>query len=555
MSKIFLSYRRDDSADATGRLYDRLAAHYSGENIFRDVDTIPLGVDFRTHLHEAVGRCGVLLAIIGRQWLSVTHSAGQRRLDDPRDFVRIEIEAALQRNIPVIPVLVQGATMPVVEDLPPSLQLLAFRNGIAVRPDPDFHRDVDRLIQYLDRLFTATPPAAVPASPQRKLTPQPTPAAAPKQQAEQKARELAGEGRFAEAVQELLRLPPALRSLALLDDLREQWRTQVHDEANRLAAAYDYAAAAEALEKLPPELRDAELLAACQSRRDRLEQLREEIHADWQANRKSFLRLKVDELLKLKPDDDDMVRLYQKLPEASLELTNTSGVKMVLVPPGSFWMGGSQQVQIPKPFYVGVYPVTQGQWQAVMGNNPSYFSRTGGGKDKVKKISDADLAQFPVEQVSWDDVQEFLKKLNAKEKSSEWVYRLPTEAEWEYICRGRRTSFENQSLTQDECSFQFYFDQPTNTLTPQLANFNNTLGRTSKVGSYQANRLGIHDLHGNVCEWCDDLWDGGPRRVVRGGSGNIDAGYCAAASRLNSVPGNRYYYLGFRLARVLSQGK
>ena len=159
MSRVFISYRRDDSTDVTGRLYDRLVVHFGPDNVFRDLDAIPLGVDFRRHLIQTVSRCEVLLAVIGRQWLTVANAAGQRRLDDARDFVRIEIEAALQRDIPVIPVLVQGATMPAEEQLPPSLQALAFRQGTAVRSDPDFHGDMDRLIHHLDRLM---PPPRVP---------------------------------------------------------------------------------------------------------------------------------------------------------------------------------------------------------------------------------------------------------------------------------------------------------------------------------------------------------------------------------------------------------
>jgi formylglycine-generating enzyme required for sulfatase activity len=153
MSQVFISYRRDDSADVAGRIYDRLVHRYGPDNVFKDVDNIPLGIDFRRFLGEAVGRCRVLLAIIGRQWLHVAGPAGGRRLDDPGDFVRLEIEAALRRDIPVIPVLVSGAAMPGQEHLPAPLQELAFRNGILVRPDPDFHRDVDRLLKGLDQLL------------------------------------------------------------------------------------------------------------------------------------------------------------------------------------------------------------------------------------------------------------------------------------------------------------------------------------------------------------------------------------------------------------------
>lgn len=146
---IFISYRRTDSADVTGRMYDRLLQRFDRRQVFKDVDSIPLGVDFRAHLGDVVGRCSVLLAVIGPQWLTTAGPNG-RRLDDSADFVRIEIEAALARNIPVIPVLVGGAELPSERELPASLASITYRNGIAVRPDPDFHRDMDRLIAGLE---------------------------------------------------------------------------------------------------------------------------------------------------------------------------------------------------------------------------------------------------------------------------------------------------------------------------------------------------------------------------------------------------------------------
>jgi hypothetical protein len=153
MSKVFISYRRDDSAAEAGRIYDRLVTTYSADDIFKDVDSIPLGSDFRDVISKAVGRCQVLLAVIGRDWLSITSPSGGRRLDDPGDFVRLEIEAALQRGIPVIPVLVSGAAMPAGDQLPSTLQALVYRNGIEVRRDPDFHHDVARLMRSLDRFL------------------------------------------------------------------------------------------------------------------------------------------------------------------------------------------------------------------------------------------------------------------------------------------------------------------------------------------------------------------------------------------------------------------
>lgn len=147
--KVFVSYRRDDSRLWTERLCDRLRPHFGNDAIFMDVDSIPLGTDVRSQLSAAVATCDVFLAIIGDTWLTITDSRGRRRLDDENDFVRIEIESALQCSLPVIPVLVNGATMPAAEGLPRSMQPLAFCQGAVLRSDPDFHRDVDRLVRVL----------------------------------------------------------------------------------------------------------------------------------------------------------------------------------------------------------------------------------------------------------------------------------------------------------------------------------------------------------------------------------------------------------------------
>lgn len=152
MSRILISYRREDSADVTDRIDERLVRQFGREAVFRDVDSIPLGVDFRAYLDEQVAKCDVFLAVIGRDWLKAKGRKGKSRLEDPSDFVRIEIESALKRGIPVIPVLVRGASIPPAERLPASIQEVSYRNGIVVRPDPDFNRDMDRLIAHLNRL-------------------------------------------------------------------------------------------------------------------------------------------------------------------------------------------------------------------------------------------------------------------------------------------------------------------------------------------------------------------------------------------------------------------
>jgi TIR domain len=149
--RVFISYRRSDSADIAGRIYDRLVDKFGKELVFKDVDSIPLGVDFKEYLGMKVGECKVLLAIIGDHWVDASDATGKKRLDDPADFVRVEIEFALERGITVIPLVVRGAQMPIESNLPASLSKLVYKNGIQIRPDPDFHHDMDRLISALEK--------------------------------------------------------------------------------------------------------------------------------------------------------------------------------------------------------------------------------------------------------------------------------------------------------------------------------------------------------------------------------------------------------------------
>ncbi len=149
MPKIFISYRRDDSAGHTGRLYDRLEDHFGKEDVFMDVDTIKPGLDFVQVVQEAVTGCDGLVSVIGREWLTASDSDGHRRIDDPTDLVVLEILTALKRGIRVIPVLVQGAQMPLATDLPEALRELATRNALELS-DTRFRDDVQRLIEALE---------------------------------------------------------------------------------------------------------------------------------------------------------------------------------------------------------------------------------------------------------------------------------------------------------------------------------------------------------------------------------------------------------------------
>ncbi|MGO8747823.1 MAG: formylglycine-generating enzyme family protein [Thermoguttaceae bacterium] len=251
-----------------------------------------------------------------------------------------------------------------------------------------------------------------------------------------------------------------------------------------------------------------------------------------------------------------------KQPPKELTVDLGGGVKMelVLIPAGEFMMGSpdsddgafaweqpQHRVRITKPFYLGKYPVTQGQYERVMGKNPSWFCKSGAGKDK---IGETETSQFPVEQVLWEEAMGFCKRLSEKEKKK---YRLPTEAQWEYACRAGSTT--RYCFGDDETQLGDY------------AWFGGTAGlQTHPVGQKKRNAWGLYDIHGNVWEWCQDWYERyqansptddptGPTtssyRVFRGGSWFDDARYCRSACRKSDMPEARRRDLGFRVVAVL----
>jgi hypothetical protein len=165
MPRVFISYRRADSVTITGRIHDHLVHAFGQANIFKDVDDIPLGSDFRQVLDHEVSTCDVLLVIVGPQWVNAADEQNQPRLANPDDFVRIEVAAGLTRpEVLVIPVLVRGASMPTSLDLPDDLRDLAYRNAAIVRDDPDFSRDMQRLIAKIEAFKPTEAPAPTPVA-------------------------------------------------------------------------------------------------------------------------------------------------------------------------------------------------------------------------------------------------------------------------------------------------------------------------------------------------------------------------------------------------------
>ena len=153
---IFISYRRKNTADVTGRIYDRLAEAFGRDAIFKDVNNTPVGLDYREYLEFEINQCQILLVVIGNDWINAIDADGKRRLDNPADLVRIEIELALKRGIRVIPVLIGNALMPEVSQLPESIADLAGLSAARVGRDPDFHIHMDRLIDDINSIINQT---------------------------------------------------------------------------------------------------------------------------------------------------------------------------------------------------------------------------------------------------------------------------------------------------------------------------------------------------------------------------------------------------------------
>jgi hypothetical protein len=153
---IAISYRRQDSLPVAGRLYDRLKSEFGRENVFMDFDSIPYGVDFRQHIRELLDNSKVLVALIGPDWFGRVKKR-TRRIDDPSDFIRLEIAYAFERRIPVIPVLLGDTKMPKAEELPTDIKDLAFRNAITLDIGLDFHHHADRLVNGINRLLIENP--------------------------------------------------------------------------------------------------------------------------------------------------------------------------------------------------------------------------------------------------------------------------------------------------------------------------------------------------------------------------------------------------------------
>lgn len=520
--RIVLSYRRLDAGAIAGRIFDKLAKHYGETNVFMDIDSIPFGVDFREHIRKELDKCDVLLAIIGPHW------AGDRkhaRINSEADLVRIEIETALQRKIPVVPILVDETAMPEPESLPESLRPLTFRNAAPVDSGRDFHPHMDRLIRDLNDLCginaTANPGAnAAPAPGQHQNNKEPPSGVISSEAPAQTGSAHVQASSTAENPTWLSR------------------RTVLWAGLGGIGLA------------------SAGIVAAIVP-----------IHR----LRMPTLRRTTVELITVNSFGERNAPDLQTIEFFTQPIGTDTSLEMVLIPAGEFVMGspfdepkrreneGPQHLVKMRRFAMSRTPITQAQWSALLRSAPEKIKR-----DLPYAPSFFQKATLPVESISWMQAVEFCDRLS---KLTGLRYRLPSEAEWEYACRADTMSPFHFGPTitgelanycglggavcgmnngQDISSNQYdgttyesggYGEGPIGT-------FRNT---TTPVGSFPPNRFGLCDMHGNVWEHCLDTWredyrDTPPEgrayldgrqdlRVLRGGSWSHNPAICRSAYR------------------------
>ena len=521
MGGIFISYRRGDTEGQARALSIELANHVGEGSVFMDVDSIALGRDFRQSLHESLKSCDALLALIGPSWLDSEDAAGRRRLDDPADFVRQEIATALKRNIPVTPVLLQGAPMPALERLPDDLKDLAFRNGFELSHSR-WRSDVRELVQ---RLGLASPSACdAQAKPWRiEIKPPPT-------------RRPATAGVTAAEAQGAAQAPA--------------WLTR-----RRALGAGAVAILAAGSAVAVPSIRRFLSRPAKPPLRT--------IAIDFAV---------VDEKGARLPTEKAAASVFTE------SLAPGVGIDMVAIPEGAFIMGspkyeperrpneGPQHRVTLSPFFIGAWPITQAQWAAVATAHPGKAPRA---LDPFPSFFEGN--NLPVETITWNEADEFCRRLAEMTGRG---YRLPTEAEWEYACRAGSTGPFNvgPTITTDLANYcgeggavcgendgksiasVVYDDVSYGSGAYDQGPVGTFRGTTTIPGTFRPNRFGLYDMHGNVWEYCLDTAsptyvdapvDGSANisvgendRILRGGSWSHNPAICRSAYREQISPDN-----------------
>jgi formylglycine-generating enzyme required for sulfatase activity len=520
---VFLSYRRDDTRHLSARIYEQLERHFGEGHVFFDVDTLPryAGWDFEDVIRETVPQCRVFLAIIGRDWARLMRA----RLREPKDFVQIELAIALNTpGVRVIPVLVDGAAMPVAADLPEALRGLLGKQNVVLPPDPHLRQAVNDLAKTL----LAAPAQPIPPPPARPAAPPLPPRVQPPSTTEPPTPTV--------GIPKWL-MPAGAAGLALMALLI--WSPWNRSNPSGADAPPNVAemSAPEAAGPAPP--------------------------AETPTPAASFVDARTTPASTRAP----LVRNPSSLPDYALFRECDGCPEMVVIPGGSFLMGspageagrgededsqagaGGSQVSVRLPrFAISRFETSWDEWAACVS----------AGVCQQREDSGFGRGRRPVINVDWEtDTRAFVRFVNSRASG----YRLLSEAEWEYAARaGTTTTFSlGNGVRPEQAQYWWsvsYNGSPTRTTNPS---------GTAPVGSFEDNAWGVYDMHGNVWEWVEDCYRDNlsgrtaaanttgdcSLRVLRGGSWGNDPDWLRSAYRIRSTSTGRYNYFGFRLARTL----
>jgi formylglycine-generating enzyme required for sulfatase activity len=502
--KIFVNYRRDDERSTAARIRDRLAATFGDASVFMDVDNLLAGQRFDRELEKALDQTDVFLAVVGRRWLELL---AERHASGERDYVREEIAGALQRGIVVIPVLIERTALPRADALPGDIRDLVLHQKHAITHER-FGRDVEDLVEAI-------------------------------RSARKAARAEAGGG--SAAVRWMG--PVALAALVLGGGvLTYQMIASDRDTAVKWQEDQAAKAKLDAERARQDEIRRAADAVAAKKKADEAAQAKRAAE-ETERQRLAMLKAEQDRAAEAarKKAETDLMRpgpVFRDCPNVCPE--------MVVLPAGEFTMGSNvsgdekppHRVTIRRPFAVGKFEVTFAEWDACAAEGGCKHRPSDEGWGRGRR---------PAINVSWHDAKDYVDWLSRKTGKS---YRLLSEAEWEYAARAGTTTW-------------YYFGD---TISKSQAQFD--ADRTVEVGSFPANKFGLHDMHGNVREWIEDAlhssyqgapgdgseWQGGDvsKRVLRGGSWYIDIPLgLRSAYRTWNPPDYRINNVGFRVARTL----
>ena len=517
---IFISYRRDDSGESAGRIYDWLLHTFPQGAVFKDVDSIPLGVDFREHLQSALNRCRVVLVLIGPKWSGICDQSGNRRLDNPADFVRVEVETALSRErLRVIPVLVGGASLPGTQELPDSLQKLPFLNAADVRRDPDFANDMARLIKNIQQALQPLPLDEAEASAASQAEPPGTEYAPLLGRREPKS-SASPESSLATASRDES-APPALPQISLrfhrhciagmrglfqLKVVNQDWRLMSGARLKLTSSSWkDRDVEIDLFPLLPQEETfDTFVAVFADPGPGTIQSCTFQYPGPWGTltapgrwpgefpvlSYETAVRDAARESNSTSPSDGDRLNAYllKDLPAVFVPIRFSSPQIALEGLADTFrdtLLGlDFKKVDISRSesIWFAHTPVRQRDWTRLMAGSLAQ-QRARANRD----MDDGEQLNCPMHYVDMEEAMAFCRVLNEEAEATGlaragYHYRLPTAMEWRIAC-----GFE--TLTDDE-------------LNSQAWHGGKDLNACQPVGKLHANKAGLHDTRGNVFEWC-----------------------------------------------------